>query len=75
MVGRICTPLCDAAAFTEADMQLWRTHAQLVQPRQDGGHEEAIRTKEDLTMSLNAVTTAGWGSIDAHQNSVKNVTR
>lgn len=56
-------------------MQLWRTHAQLVQPRQGGGHEEAIRTKEDLTMSLNAVTTAGWGSIDAHQNSVKNVTR
>lgn len=72
--GRTCTWLCESSPVTEADMQPWRTHTQLFQPGQDGGHGEAIRTKEYLTMILNSVTTAGLGSIDAHQNIVKNVT-
>lgn len=55
-------------------MQPWGTHTRLFQPGQDGGQEEAIRTKECLIMILNLVTTAGLGSIDAHQNIVKNVT-
>lgn len=62
------TALWEAATFTDAGRQLWNTHVQLFRAGQEWrpwGGDENKGVSEHI---WNSVTTAGLGSIEAHQN-------